>query len=188
MQCEGVEVKSPLKRGRTPTFYRSFAYRGDSQFIRITPNNYSSYTILGANDKFTFSISPGHTGGYTFLNDDIKSAPRLGMVPVMTVQLRNSDLGRFKEAYGLVVRESFAHQGLDVGWFTRYVMTAGGIVSHVGQLEEGTHGWCSFTNNLTQRGIKVSVLNTAEGKWDAVTAGTRNLIQPAVFRLKKTLH
>lgn len=127
-------------------------YQKDTRFTPISMGNFSSYVLLGQDATFTYAVNPKHPTGFVFTNEDVEKRPRLGMVPVMHVHLRDSGIKVYKQAYRLRIRQSFARQGVATGWYLQYVSASGGMVSDLDHLEGGKALRRSIVNTAIDRG------------------------------------
>lgn len=147
-------------------------YQRDSRFTPISLGNLDSYVLLGSDVAFTYTLNENHPSGFVFTNADMEHRPRLGMVPVMHVFLRDSAIKGYKQAYRLRIRESFARQNVATAWYLLYVQRFGGMVSDLDHLEGGKHLWRSFVNTAALRGLKASLVDIATENWQAVRDDT----------------
>lgn len=140
-----------------------FAYQRDDKFIRISMGNFRAYTILARTEDFTFAVSPGGSGGYVFDGRDIAMSPRIGMVPVMTVQLRESRIKAYRRALRLHIREAYAERSIAIKWYVAYANMFGGIITDAGLVEGGWRLWRPFVETATAQGLKISLVNKSTG-------------------------
>ncbi len=150
-------------------------YRKDSKFTPISKGNYSRYQRLYQDDKYAYMLGPFGSFGMVFLLSDIDNPPPLGMVPVMTVELRDSPVKGYKQAYGLRIRQDFSHRHVASTWYAKYVERMGGIVSDFEHLEGGKAFWRSLVNTAADRGLIVSLYDTKTGQSVSVGAKTPDL-------------
>ncbi len=144
-------------------------YEKDSFFTRVTMRNFSDYPVLAKDLYFTYAIDPQQTMGFVFDNDDVKQRPSLGMLPAMSLRLRESGIKSWKQAYKLRIRYAYAMKGVATTWYLNYVEKFGGLVSDFEHLEGGKALWKSFIRTASDRGLRISVVNTAT--WQSRTVG-----------------
>jgi hypothetical protein len=147
-------------------------YQKDTKFTPITMRNFGDYLILGRDEVCTYAIDPQRTTGFVFSNLDIQNKPSLGMSPVMHAQLRESGIKGYKQVFRLRIREAFAQKGIATSWYLAYVLEAGGIVSDFDHLEGGKRLWKSFVRTAADRGLSISVVDTATKDWKSVGVNT----------------
>ena len=157
----------------SPRYYPGqFAYQADTKFQPLSKDNYNAKKIIGQNNEFTFALTPSGDFGYVFSVLDIENPPKLGLVPVMTVQLRPSSIKGYKQAFRLRIRENFARRGVATLWYVSYVKHAGGVVSDFEHLEGGRRLWKSFVRTAVDSGLTISLVNSVTNEWTTVTAQT----------------
>lgn len=148
-----------------PQYYPGkISYQKDSKFIPISMRNFQGYTILGEDAEFIFAIDSHGTTGFVFSKMDIKRAPRSGVIPVLRVALRDSEILGLKQAHALRIRASYSQKGIATAWYMLYVEKYGGIVSDFEHLEGGKRLWKSFIDTAVDRGLKVSTYNLDNNK------------------------
>lgn len=148
------------------------AYQKDSRFVPVSNRNFTDYVILGRDYAYTYVIDQQITTGFVFLNDDIEKKPTLGLVPVMTVLLRDSPVKGYKQAHKLRIRERYAVKGVATHWYLYYVEQLGGIASDFEHLDGGKRLWWSLVRTAKERGLKANLVDTTTGEETPVGAGT----------------
>lgn len=167
---EGTTGKDVLNM---PQYYPSeMPYQKDALFTRITMRNFGDYRVLGQDLYRTYAIDPQHTMGFAFDNDDIEKRPSLGMLPAMSLRLRDSGIKTWKQAYRLRIRHAFAMKGVATSWYISYTQRFGGLVSDFEHLEGGKALWKSFVRTAAERGLSISVVDTASGQSKPVSEAT----------------
>lgn len=139
-------------------------YQKDRNFLRISKNNISRYKKIYKDNDFLYMIGPAGGYGMVFLRTDMENPPPEGLLPVMTVSLRDSGINEYKQAHTLRIREQFASRSIASTWYIKYVEHMGGIVSDFEHLEGGKSLWRSLIDNADMRGMKVSLVNINTGK------------------------
>ena len=147
-------------------------YQRATKFLPITARNFATYIRLGSDGHFTFTVTPQLNAGYAFANSDIEAGERSGMAPVLQLELRDSGIKGYKQAFRLRIREDFARRAVATTWYALYAQAYGGIVSDFEHLEGGMQLWRSFVDTAQRRGLKVSLVDTTTGVWTPVGADT----------------
>jgi hypothetical protein len=104
----------------------------------ISIGNFSRYQVTAKTDEFTCTVGPFQTYGHVFLNADILTPPRLGMEPVMVIELPYGEISHYRQ-----FREPKNYRGyspIEVGtiWLGAYLRLHGGVelcLWEVGQLD-----------------------------------------------------
>lgn len=147
-----------------PQYYPGeMQYQQDSLFTRITMRNYGDYVVLGTDVYHTYAVDPQQTTGFVIDNDDIEQKPSLGMLPALSLRLRESGIKSWKQAYKLRIRYACAMKGIATSWYVAYVERYGGLVSDFEHLEGGKALWKSFVRTASERGLRISIVDTASG-------------------------
>ena len=147
-------------------------YQKDSKFTRISIGNFKRYTVLHQDLKYVYTLGPVGSFGHVFVAADVHNPPALGMIPVMSVELRDTDIKGYKQAHHLRIRESQSSRGVATTWYCKYVDFAGGIVSDFEHLEGGKIMWRSFVNAAADRGYMISLYDTQTGESVPVSGKT----------------
>lgn len=156
-----------------PQYYPGkITYRKDSKFTPISAGNFSRYQTIGEDDLYVYTLGPVGSYGFVFTQDDIKAPSELGMVPVMTVELRDSPIKGYKQAHHLRIRQSHASRHVATHWYMHYVDRMGGVVSDFEHLEGGKALWRSLVNGAASRGYVVSLHDTDTGRSVVVDRNT----------------
>lgn len=152
-------------------------YQGDHKFTRISLNNFKSYHVLGRDGTFTYMLSSNGRFGVVFLNSDIekamneKSGERVTLLPVLSLELRDSGVKEYMQAYHLRIRKDFARRNVATTWYSKYVDVMGGIVSDSQHLSGGKTLWRSFID-ASGFGYNISLYNLHTGKSIPVDSST----------------
>ena len=156
-----------------PQHYKGdVTYQKDSKFTRISQGNFKRYAVLHQDQRYTYTLGPVGTFGHVFETSEILNPPALGMLPVMSVELRDTNIKGYKQAHHLRIRESQSSRGVATTWYCKYVDFAGGIVSDFEHLEGGKIMWRSFVKAAADRGYVISLHDTQTGKSVPVGAKT----------------
>ena len=170
---EHVALMGELALVESPQLYGGpIVYQKDAKFVPIPLRNFGDYTLLDQNDQFIYALHPSGSAGFVFLASDVKSKPSLGMFPVMIVQLRDTQIKGYKQAHSLRIRQAYAMQGIATNWYVAYVQKFGGIVSDMAHLEGGKRLWKSFVRTAVDRGLRISMVDTASGAVTPVDGNT----------------
>jgi len=170
----------------SPQYYPGpFAYQRDSGFRPLSMDNYWACQLMTQDADYAYALSPAGNFGYVFSVPDTENPPRTGIVPVMTVQLRPSNIKGYMQAHRLSIRESFARGGVATRWYFSYVQYAGGVVSDFEHLEGGKRLWKSFVRTATDHGLKISLVDSRTGEWLPVSPQSPD---EAIWSLDKTLY
>ncbi len=153
-------------------FPGKIVYQRATKFLPISARNFASYIRLGTDGQYTFVVTPQRNAGYAFANSDIEAVPRSGMAPVLQLELRDSGIKEYKQAFRLRIREEHARRGIATTWYALYASAYGGIVSDFEHLEGGKKLWRSLVDAAQERGLIVSLVDTASGAWTPVEAST----------------
>lgn len=156
-----------------PQYYAgNVAYMRPEKFARTSPRNFDSYALLGQDSAFTYVVSPLLTVGFAYSNADVAERSELGMVPVLTVMLRDSGYRGYRQAHHLRIREAFARLGVATNWYLLFVQSQGGIVSDFEHLEGGRLLWRSLVDKAEARGFHASLLDRRTEATKPVSAQT----------------
>ena len=147
-------------------------YQKDSKFTPISVRNLGDYMLILRDDDCLYVLDAQHTTGFVFAAEDLAKKPTLGLFPAMRLALRDSGVKGYKQAHQLRIRESFATKGVATSWYLAYVEEFGGIVSDFDHLEGGKSLWKSFVRTAIDRGLKISLVDTGTGRWNAVDLAT----------------
>lgn len=140
-------------------------YQNDSKFRPISLRNARSLILLGDDDNFAYLVHPEQTLGFAFHADDLESGSQ-HIVPVMSLALRDSGIGDWKQAHRLRIRKRYSASNVSTAWYHAYVERYGGIASDVDHLEGGRHLWKGFIRHALESGkFRVSLYDTARGKY-----------------------
>ena len=146
-------------------FPGSMAYQKDSKFRPIGAGNFGTFTVIEQDSEFVYAINPQLNTGFVFTATDVANPPKIGMTPVLYVQLRKTGIKGYLQAHHLRIRHAYAQQGVATRWYMAYVHRYGGIVSDFEHLEGGKRLWRMFVNTATARGFKISLVDTVTGTW-----------------------
>lgn len=147
-----------------PQYYpgSGMTYQKDSKFTRISVGNFRRYRVLHQDSAYTYVLGPTGSFGFVFSNSDIENPPSAGLLPVLSLELRDSGIKGYKQAHHLRIRQDFASRNVATTWYCKYVDLMGGIVSDFEHLEGGKVLWRSFVNVM--RGYKMSAYNMDTGE------------------------
>lgn len=170
---EHVALMGELRLVESPQLHDSpIVYMSDAKFTPTSLRNFGDYILLDRDDQFSYVAHPDMSFGYVFDSKDVAEIPSLGLFPVLRLQLRDSSLKGYKQAFRLRIRESYAKQGVASNWYFAYVAKIGGIVSDTEHLEGGKRLWKSFVRTAADRGLRISLVDTASGTWTPVDGST----------------
>ena len=93
----------------------------------------------------------------------MENPPAAGLLPVLFLELRDSGIKDYKQAYHLRIRQDFASRNVATTWYRKYVDTFGGIVSDFEHPEGGKVLWRSFVNAVG-RGYDLYAYNLDSGE------------------------
>ena len=157
----------------SPQYYPSeITYMRDAKFRPLTARNFNDCQVLEQDVTCTYVINASGNTGFVFANADLHPIKRTGAVPVMLVQLRESGINGYKQAYGLRIRQAYAAQGIATHWYMAYVSCFGGIVSDATHLEGGKRLWRSFVETAASRGLRITLHDQMTGERTPVDAST----------------
>lgn len=156
-----------------PQYYpgSGMTYQKDSKFTRISIGNFRRYRVIHQDTAYTYVLGPTGSFGFVFSNADIENPSAAGLLPILSLELRDCGIKGYKQAYHLRIRQDFASRNVATIWYCKYVDLMGGIVSDFEHLEGGKVLWRSFINAVG-RGYKMSAYNVDTGKSTPVGPNT----------------
>lgn len=146
-------------------------YQKDAKFTRISVGNFRRYRVIHQDATYAYVLGPTGAFGFVFANSDIENPPSTGLLPVLSLELRDSGINGYKQAYHLRIRQDFASRNIATTWYCKYVDIMGGIVSDFEHLEGGKVLWRSLINAV-DRGYVVSAFNVDTSESIPVGPGT----------------
>ena len=157
----GTYAKTMQALRESPQYFSGdYMYRDDSQFAPVSKNNYSTYTEIYADERYTYAVGTSHRNGYVILTSEHNSDSVRFYSPVMVLGLRDTRIKGYRQAYGLRIRKSHARYGIATQWYVSYAKKFGGIVSDFEHLEGGKNLWRSFVDKAETHGLKISYVDS----------------------------
>lgn len=157
-----------------PQYYpgSGMTYQKDSKFTRISIGNFRRYRVIHQDSAYTYVLGPTGSFGFAFSNAEVENPPANGLLPILSLELRDSPVKGYKQAYHLRIRQDFASRNVATTWYCKYVDIMGGIVSDFEHLEGGKVLWRSFVNNTAVRGYLLSIYDVDTGESTPVDSST----------------
>jgi hypothetical protein len=148
-----------------PEFLKTSIYAEDALFRPSSPGNFASYLLLSRDSTFTYKLNQNGPCGYVYTNDDVDHPSILGVVPVLHVEFKDSTIKGYKRARHLRIRRSFAHQGAAAGFYATFAERFGGVILDLETIERGETAWKALMAAAAERGLSVSLVESASGQW-----------------------
>lgn len=143
-----------------PQHYKgNISYQKDSKFLPISKNNVSSYTLIGEDGQFAYTVHPELSAGFVFDKSDLQNNAVHDILPVLRLSLREFPYKGYKQAHALRIRSAYSRQNIATAWYLFYADAFGGVVSDHEHLEGGKTLWRSLINQANARGFKTSLVN-----------------------------